>query len=107
MNPTYEPSDNQPESLARMASMFGTPAMPTPTMVAMQRAQKITTDLKFAIKRLGQTETEIPKERLVDLVDRSINRCRGEIMVVAIQQKAISNLETIRNQIESTGTLPE
>ena len=37
--------------------------MPTPTMVAMERAQKITNDLKFEIKRLAQTETEIPKER--------------------------------------------
>ena len=102
MTPTYEPSENQPETLGQMAAMFGTPAMPTPTMVAMERAQKITLDLKFEIKRLAQTETEIPKERLTGLFDAAIARCRSEIMLAGIQQKAISNLETIRNAMEST-----
>lgn len=89
----YEPSEYEPESIAQMAAMLRAPEI--------ERAQRITQDLKFALKRLAQTETTISPEQINHLFDEAISRCRSEVLVVAVQQMAIQNLETVRQSLLS------
>ncbi len=107
MNINREKSDSQPATLNQMVAMMAGGASQSPVQIAMERAYKITTDLKHEIKRIGQTETEIPTERLVALVQSAIERCDKEVLIAGIREKAINHLVTIRHLLDTGGTLPD
>ncbi len=107
MNIEREKSDEQPATLGQMTSMLGLGTNHSPVEVAMERAAKIVTDLKFALKRLAQTQTEIDKERIVAMVQEAIERCAREILVKGIREKATASLVEIKRKIETAGEMPQ